>query len=157
MKVKEPYKKIPKVVSATLEWNGKMGFRCLSGSGHEIICDASLAHGGDDSGSRPMELLLFSLSSCTGMDVAMILKKKKRDLQNMQIKVHGQRAANHPHVYEAVTLEYIMTGSDLTDNDIRWAIDLSLDKYCSVAGMLKKVCKLNYRWKIVKSKPGSSK
>ena len=154
MKIKEPYKKISKVVSATLQWNGKMGFNCVSGSGHEVICDASAAHGGDDSGARPMEFLLFALSSCTGMDVAMILKKRKRDLQGLEIKVHGQRAPIHPHVYEAITLEYIVTGSDLTDDDIRWAIDLSLDKYCSVAGMLKKVCKLNYRWKIVKGKAG---
>ena len=155
MKIKEPYKKIPKVVSASLVWNGKMGFRCLSGSGHEAICDASPAHGGDDSGTRPMEFLLFALSGCTGMDVAMILKKKKRNLQGLEIKVHGQRAPNHPHVYEAITLEYIVTGSDLTDDDIRWAVDLSLDKYCSVAGMLKKICKLNYRWKIIKTKSGS--
>jgi putative redox protein len=156
MKIREPYKKIPKVVSSSLVWNGKMGFRCLSGSGHEVICDASPAHGGDDSGARPMEFLLFSLSSCTGMDVAMILKKKKRDLQALEIKVHGQRAPNHPHVYEAITLEYIVTGSDLTVDDIRWAIELSLEKYCSVANMLKKVCKLNYRWKIIKSRPGSA-
>jgi putative redox protein len=156
MKIKEPYKKIPKVVGVTIEWNGKMGFNCQSDSGHEVICDASRAHGGDDSGARPMEFLLFSLSSCTGMDVTMILKKKKRDLQGVKIKVHGQRAPNHPHVYEAITLEYIVTGSDLTDDDIRWAIDLSLDKYCSVAGMLKKICKLNYRWKIIKSPAGAS-
>ncbi len=87
------------------------------------------------------------------MDVATILKKKKRDLQDITIKAHGQRAANHPHIYEAITLEYIVTGSDLTDDDIRWAIDLSLDKYCSVAGMLKKICKINYRWKIIKAAP----
>jgi putative redox protein len=154
MKIKEPYKKIGKVVGATIEWNGKMGFRCQSDSGHEVMCDASPAHGGDNSGARPMEFLLFSLSSCTGMDVAMILKKKKRDLQGLKIKVHGLRAPNHPHVYEAITLEYIATGSDLTDDDIRWAVDLSLDKYCSVAGMIKKICKLNYRWKIIKSPPG---
>jgi putative redox protein len=157
MKIREPYKKISKVVEATLEWNGRMGFTCKSGSGHEIICDASPAHGGDDTGPRPMELQLFALTSCTGMDVAMFLKKKKRDVRGIQIKTHGQRAATHPHVYEAITLEYIVSGSDLTDDDIRWAIDLSLKKYCSVAGMIGKVCKLSYRWKIIKCAPGDSK
>ena len=154
MKIKEPYKKLPKVVETTLEWNGRMGFTCKSGSGHEVICDASMTHGGDNSGARPMEFLLFALSSCTGMDVAMILRKKRRDLQDIKIKSHGQRATQHPHVYEAVTLEYILTGSDLTDDDVRWAVDLSLNKYCSVAGMLGKVCKINYRWKIIKAAPG---
>jgi putative redox protein len=153
MKIKEPYKKMSKIVEATSDWNGKMGFACKSGSGHEVICDASTSHGGEDSGARPMEFLLFALSGCTGMDVAMILRKKKRDLQGLKIKTHGQRATNHPHVYEAITLEYILTGSDLTDDDIRWAIDLSLSKYCSVAGMFQKVCKINYRWKNIKCAP----
>jgi putative redox protein len=153
MKIKEPYKKMPKVVEVTLDWNGRMGFECKSGSGHQIVSDASATHGGDNSGARPMELLLFALSGCTGMDVAMILKKKKRDLQALKIKTHGQRAPAHPHVYEAITLEYILTGSDLTDDDVRWAVDISLNKYCSVAGMLKKICKLNYKWKIIKAAP----
>jgi putative redox protein len=151
MKIKEPYKKLPKVVETSLEWNGRMGFTCKSGSGHEVVTDASMTHDGDNSGPRPMEFLLFALSGCTGMDVAMILKKKKRDLQSLKIRSHGQRAANHPHVYETITLEYTLTGSDLTDDDVRWAVDLSLHKYCSVAGMLQKICKINYKWKIIKT------
>jgi len=151
MKIREPYKKIPKTVEATLRWNGYMGFSCHSGSGHEIACDASDIHGGADTGSRPMELLLFALASCTGMDMATFLKKKKRDLKDLKITAHGSRSPSHPHVFESITLEYILFGSDLTDDDIRWAIDLSLNKYCSVAGMLKKVCKINYHWHIIRN------
>ena len=153
MKIREPYKKIPKVVEATLEWNGRMGFACRSGSGHNIISDASEDHGGDNDGPRPMELLLFSLASCTAMDVATFLKKRRSDLQDLKITAHGRRMPSHPHVFENITLEYTLTGSDLTDDAIRWAVDLSLQKYCSVAGMLGKVCKINYRWKIIKKKP----
>ncbi len=151
MKIKEPYKKLPKTVEATMEWDGAMGFSCRSGSGHEIKSDASIEHGGKDEGTRPMELLLFSLSSCTGMDVATFLRKRKRHLEDIRISAHGRRVAGHPHVFETITLEYILTGSDLTDDDIRWAVDLSLQKYCSVAGMLGKVCKINYHWKIKKT------
>ena len=151
MKIKEPYKKLPKIVEAVLEWDGSMGFSCKSGSGHETTADASSEHGGKDGGSRPMELLLFALSSCTGMDVATFLKKRKRNLEDLKISAHGRRAATHPHVFEIITLEYVITGSDITDDDIRWAVDLSLQKYCSVAGMLGKVCKINYHWKINKT------
>lgn len=98
-----------------------------------------------------MELLLFSLSSCTGMDVATFLKKRKRNLDGLKVSAYGSRAASHPHVFETITLEYIFTGDDLSDDDIRWAIDLSIEKYCSVAGMLRKICKINYHWKINKS------
>ena len=156
MKIREPYKKIPKVVEAAIQWNGNMGFNCLSGSGHELVCDASELHGGDDSGARPMELLLFALSCCTGMDVATFLKKKKRDLKDLKVTAHGRRSISHPHVFEKITLEYIITGSDLTDDDIRWAVDLSLEKYCSVAGMLAKACKINYHWNIIRGTGGAT-
>jgi len=151
MKLAEPYKKIPKTVETSLEWNGQMGFVCKSGSGHEIKIDASLQHGGQNLGPRPMELILFSLGSCTGMDMVTILRKKRRDIQDIKMNLHGQRATTHPHIFENISIEYIVTGSDLTDEDIRWAIDLSLNKYCSVAGMLKKVCKISFKWKIIKA------
>jgi len=150
MKIREPYKKLPKMVESSISWDGKMGFSCVSGSGHKIVSDASVEHKGEDTGARPMELLLFSLSSCTGMDVATFLKKKKCDLKDLHVNARGQRASTHPHVFETITLEYIFEGSDLKDDDIRWAIDLSLQKYCSVAGMLSKVCKVNYHWKVNK-------
>jgi putative redox protein len=150
MKLAEPYKKIPKLVESSLDWNGEMGFKCQSGSGHEITIDASIQHGGQNLGPRPMELILLALGSCTGMDIATILRKKRRDLQDIKIKLHGQRATTHPHIFENISIEYQITGSDLTDDDIRWAIDLSLQKYCSVAGMLQKVCKINFKWKIIK-------
>jgi putative redox protein len=150
MKIREPYKKLPKTVEAVMEWDGAMGFECQSGSGHHIKSDASVEHAGKDSGARPMELLLFALTSCTGMDVATFLRKRKRHLEDMKISAHGRRAAGHPHVFEAITIEYVLTGSGITDDDIRWAVDLSLQKYCSVAGMLGKVCKINYHWKIKK-------
>ena len=151
MKIREPYKKLPKTVKTEMKWDGAMGFVCKSGSGHEIKAGASLEHGGNDTGARPMEVLLFSLSSCTGRDVASFLKKRKRNLDDLKITAYGSRAAGHPHVFETITLEYIFTGDDLSDDDIRWAIDLSLEKYCSVAGMLRKICKINYHWKINKS------
>lgn len=151
MKIREPYKKLPKTVKTEMEWDGGMGFVCKSGSGHEIKADASSEHGGKNTGARPMELLLFSLSSCTGMDVTTFLKKRKQNLDGLKISAYGSRTASHPHVFETITLEYIFAGDDLSDDDIRWAIDLSLEKYCSVAGMLRKICKINYHWKINKS------
>jgi putative redox protein len=150
MQIREPYKKIPKNVETSISWNGNMGFSCDSGSGHNIKSDASVDHEGEDTGARPMELLLFALSSCTGMDVATFLKKKKCDLSELKVNARGQRASTHPHVFETITLEYILNGADLKDDDIQWAIDLSVNKYCSVAGMLRKVCKINYHWKVNK-------
>ena len=90
------------------------------------------------------------------MDVTTFLKKKKRDLKDLKVTAHGRRSPSHPHVFDNITLEYVLTGSDLTDDDIRWAVDLSLQKYCSVAGMLAKVCKINYHWSIIRDSEGAT-
>ena len=145
-----PYTKIPKNQDVELEWEDGLRFISNSGSKHQIVLDGSKEHGGSDTGLRPMEALLSSLGSCTGMDLATILRKKKRDLQKLKVKLHGERAAAHPHVFSTISMEYKIWGSDITDDDVQWALDLSLNKYCSVAAMLKKCCNVNYKWRIYK-------
>lgn len=147
-----PYAKISTMIDVQLDWTGNLRFVSLTGSNHEIILDGSPEHGGKDSGARPMEALLSSLGSCTGMDLATILKKKRRDLQSLKINIHGERVNQHPHIFKTITMEYLLWGTDITDQDVQWALDLSLSKYCSVAAMLKKSCTLNYKWRIYKKK-----
>ena len=152
----KPYVRIPKTVDTRLEWADGLEFTATAGSGNKFILDASTEHGGANRGVRPMEALLSALGGCTGMDLVTILRKKKRDIQGLQINLHGERAANHPHVFKNISMEYLIRGSDITDQDVQWALNLSLEKYCSVAAMLKDQCKLNFRWKINR-KGGKSK
>jgi len=146
----KPYAKIPKTVDASLAWADGLEFTATAGSGNKFILDASTDHGGANCGVRPMEALLSALGGCTGMDLVTILRKKKRDIQSLEIILHGERAPNHPHVFKNISMEYLICGSDITDEDVQWALNLSLEKYCSVAAMLKINCKLNYRWQIRK-------
>jgi len=148
----KPYTNIPKTVDIKLEWSDGLKFVSTTGSNHQMVLDGSKEHGGSDMGARPMEALLSALGSCTGMDLATILKKKKRKLEGLTINLHGMRAPTHPHVFENITMEYLVWGSDITDDDVQWALNLSLDKYCSVAAMLKKSCNLNFKWRINKGK-----
>jgi putative redox protein len=145
-----PYKKIPKNMDVSLEWEDGLSFAANTGSKHQIILDGSRDHGGDDSGLRPMEALLSSLGSCTGMDLVTILRKKKCNPEKIKINLHGERAATHPHVFKTISMEYEIWGKDIKDRDIQWALDLSLNKYCSVAAMLKKCCNMNFKWRIHK-------
>lgn len=145
-----PYTKIPKNQDVELEWESGLKFISKTGSRHEIILDGSPEHGGSDAGLRPMEALLSSLGSCTGMDLATILRKKRRNLQKLKVKIHGERTNSHPHVFKTITMEYKIWGGDITDDDVQLALDLSLNKYCSVAAMIKKCCNVNYKWRIYK-------
>ena len=148
----KPYVKIPTIVDTELQWTDGLKFIATTGSSHQLILDASPEHGGNDLGARPMETLLSALGGCTGMDLVTILKKKRRNLQDLKINLHGERTSTHPHVFKNITMEYLIWGSDITDEDVQWALNLSLEKYCSIAAMLKKCCKLNFKWRIHKSK-----
>lgn len=146
-----PYVKIPKAVKSGLEWNDGLKFVATTGSRHEVVLDASPEHGGGDNGGRPMEVLLTALGGCTGMDLVTILNKKKRNLQGLKINLHGERVPTHPHIFKRISIEYLLWGPDILDEDVQWAVNLSLEKYCSVAAMLKKCCELTVKWRIFKS------
>ncbi len=130
-------------------WNGKMKFTGNTPSNFSIVMDASLDHGGEDQGPRPMELVLVALGGCTGMDVISILQKMKEKVENFEIKISAERAEEHPKVYKKVHLEYIFKGENLKEENIKKAIELSQTKYCSVSAILKGTAEVTYSWKIL--------
>jgi putative redox protein len=122
---------------------GKLAFD-LELQGSTIKVDADPAVGGEDYGPRPKPLVLSSLAGCTGMDVASILGKMKMPYDSFELEIEGDLGDEHPKTYTAIRLKYIFTGDELDRNKIQKAIDLSLDRYCGVAAMLKKSASLDY-------------
>ncbi len=120
-------------------------------SNHWVTIDGPEKFNGSEAASRPMELLLISLGSCTGSDVASILAKKRVKLNDFEINLTAETAEGHPKVFKKIDVEYVFYGSDLKETDLKRAIDLSQDKYCPVSAMLKKAgVKINYNFKIEK-------
>lgn len=132
-----------------LSWNGELAFEAETESGHRILLDAKPKVGGEDKGPRPMEVLLVSLAGCTGMDVASILAKKRVNLKNMSVKINAEQAPQHPKYFTKIDVEFTFEGSDIKEEDVKQAIELSRDKYCSVSVMLKDKAEISYRWNIV--------
>lgn len=98
---------------------------------------------------RPMEMILASLAGCTGVDIVNILKKKRVNFSDLQIKVSGTRADTHPKVYTDIYVSYLIWGEDIKEKDIEKAIHLSEDKYCSVSAMLKSTAKIHSDYQIL--------
>lgn len=134
---------------AGVTWKGNLAFEAETGSGHRFMLDTKPEVGGEGKGSLPMEVLLVSLAGCTGMDVASILKKKRVDLRNMSVAVDADRAAQHPKYFTKIEVSFTFEGRDIKDDDVKQAIELSADKYCSVGVMLREKARISYRWKIV--------
>ncbi len=129
---------------------GDMQFVGSADSGHAVLMDASPSVGGSNTGSRPMELLLMAFGGCSGMDVISILRKKKQDVSRLELNVKGEQAKDHPHMYTAIHVEYVVTGKEISKDAVKKAIELSLERYCSVGATLGKAAKITHSHKIVK-------
>ena len=107
--------------------------------------DSSIQTGGSGYGSSPMELVLMAIAGCSGMDIVTILEKMKVIYEKFEISVVGERAAEHPRVFTDIELTYKFWGSNLPEDKIQRAIQLSMEKYCSVANMIDKVANVTYK------------
>jgi putative redox protein len=133
--------------TAVVKWVGDEKFLATMPSGNAVQFDAGSAHEG---GPSPMEILLGALGGCTAVDVKMILEKKRQKLTALELSVSGERAAEPPQVWTKIEIVYRLSGT-LDEKAVRDAIELSQNKYCSVAAMLGKSAKITYRYEILPS------
>jgi putative redox protein len=130
--------------TATVKWVGAEKFAATSPSGHAIHVDSD-RHANTAPG--PMELVLVALGACTATDIVAILGKKRQKLESLEVICSGERAAGPPTVWTKLEIVYLLRGQ-LDDKAVRHAIQLSEDKYCSVAAMLKKTAAISWRYEI---------
>ncbi len=136
-------------MDAAVSLDTGMRFTGTADSGHEVTMDASPAVGGNDSGVRPMELILIGLCGCTAMDVISILRKKRQSVSALQIKAHADQQNDHPHVFTDIHLEYIVTGKNVDPKAVERAIQLSTDRYCPAQAMLGQVAQITSTYTII--------
>lgn len=132
-------------MDAKVIWKQRMSFEAIGPSKFTLPLGTSQESGGDNDGFRPLELLLIGLAGCTGMDVISILQKKQEQVSAFEIKVHGERANDHPRVFTKIDIEYIVKGKNIDPAAVKRAVDLSEEKYCSVEAMLKKAAQIQSR------------
>jgi putative redox protein len=131
--------------TATVKWVGDEKFLATMPSGQAVQFDARSTHEG---GPGPMEMLLGALGACTSVDVLLILEKKRQKLKSLEVSVSGERAKEPPEVWTKIEIVYRLSGA-LDEKAVRDAIELSQNKYCSVAAMLGKTAKISYRYEIL--------
>lgn len=127
------------------QWMGKMQFNALV-NGHTIIMDAPERAGGEDNGPIPKPFVLTALAGCTGMDIAAILRKANKQVDDLNIKVIGEISKQAPIEYIAIHVLYDLKGTEANKEAALNAVNDSQEKYCGVSHMLKKA--LPVTWEI---------
>ncbi len=130
--------------TARVQWVGKERFVAQSPSGHLVALDSDRSSNG---APGPMELLLVALGACTATDVVAILSKKRQKLDSLEVEVSGERATESPMAWVKLEIVYKLRGI-LDEKAVEHAIQLSEEKYCSVAAMLRKTAPITYRYEI---------
>lgn len=131
--------------TASVKWIGEQKFVATSPSGHAMTIDSDRV---SNKAPGPMELLLLALGACTATDVVLILEKKRQKLESLEVICSGERAPKPPTVWIKLEILYRF-GGQLDDAAVKRAIQLSEEKYCSVAAMLRKTAALSWRYEIL--------
>jgi putative redox protein len=111
----------------SLRWQEGLVFQGGEPGGPETTID------GDNAvAPGPMLTLLLAAAACTGADVVLVLKKMRVTLSEFWLEASGERREEEPRRYTAIHLQYHLAGQGLDEPKARRAIDLSMEKYCSV-------------------------
>jgi putative redox protein len=123
----------------TLAWERGLIFRGGAPGGPEVVID-----GDNVAGPGPMLTLLLAAAGCSGSDVVVILEKMRVVLRELRIEISGVRREQEPRRYTSLRFEYHLAGDGLDETRARRAIDLSLEKYCSVVASLAPDIQISY-------------
>jgi putative redox protein len=123
--------------------NGAVHFVAETGNGGVVPIDGAPSIGGQGLGARPMELLLSALGACAGIDVVGILAKQRQELDDLTVTVEGERGAGEPSVFTRIHVHFSATGQ-VDEAALRRAVELSMEKYCSVARVVERTAAITY-------------
>lgn len=124
-------------MQATIRWQGNVCFEAESGTGHTVLMDGPAEHGGENRGARPMEMLLMGVGGCASFDVVHILRKARQEVTACRCELTAERAENEvPAVFTRIHLHFVVAGTNLKPNQVKRAVELSAEKYCSASIML---------------------
>lgn len=120
-----------KDTSVSIKWTGKRQFVGTDSGKHTVVMSS---HDEDNhTGVKPSDMLLLALGACSAYDVVAILEKKRYQLDGLDVVVKSSQDDDPPWTFRRILLEFRVKGHGLKEKDVRQAVDLSLEKYCSVA------------------------
>ena len=136
-------------MKARVKWAEDLQFIGESGTGHTIVMDGPEELGGHGTGMRPMELLLLGMGGCTSFDMVQMLKKGRQDIRDCVVEIDSERSDEIPKVFTKIRVHYKVTGKNLKEAQVKRAVELSTEKYCSASIMLGKTAEITHDYEII--------
>lgn len=134
------------IYKATVKYAGDDFFIGTTPSGHAQAIDTKTDR---KSAPTPMEMLLVSVAACTAADVVSILAKKRQTVTDYRVEISGERREEFPQAFVGFHVHHIVYGRDVSEQAVAQAIELSDQKYCSVAATVRPTAKIRTSFEIV--------
>jgi len=133
------------MANASVKWVSGKQFIGVDSTKHSVV----LSTPDEGTGIKPSDLLLIALASCTAVDVVEILEKKRMALTSLELSVTGEQDEDPPWTFRKMTILYSIKGEGLNEKAIEQAIQLSEEKYCSVAATIRATCQVETKFEIL--------
>ena len=139
----------------SVNWNpsGAMRFEAAAPNGYTVIMDTIPQFGGNGEGMIPKDVLLSALGGCTGMDVISILRKMRQEVTGYRIQLRGEEHTEHPKKFDRIVVEHIIEGYKLNPEQVAKAVQLSHEKYCTIAASLAGSVEIEMTYQIIEAAP----
>lgn len=132
----------------TIQYAGDQFFIGTSASGHAQIIDTK---GERKAAASPVELLLLAVGACTAVDVVSILEKKRQIVTDYKVEVSGERRTEHPRAFTKIYVHHIVYGRNVSAQAVAQAVELSDEKYCSVAATIRPAAEIQTSFEIIEA------
>ena len=87
----------------------------------------------------------MGIGGCSGIDIVSILKKQKQEITSFNISIDGERQAEVvPSLFEDIAVHFQLEGT-MEAAKLKRAVNLSMEKYCSVSKIIEKSANISYR------------
>jgi len=135
--------------TATVKWIGGKQFVGIDSTHHSVV----LSTPDEGVGIKPSELLLIAVASCSAVDVVEILEKKRMPLTSLEISATGEQDQDPPWTFRKIFVHYRIGGKNLTEKAVSQAIQLSEEKFCSVAATIRGTAQIITEYEIIEQAP----
>jgi putative redox protein len=103
----------------------------------------------NSTGSKPSDLLLLALGGCAGVDLVEILRKSRQKIIGLEMVITGEQNADPPWAYHAIHMQITVRGQKLSEQAAQRAIDLAVNKYCSVAATIRATAPITTSYELI--------
>jgi len=123
------------IVKTTVNYKADKEYEGVNATGNKVAIDMYDAD--NKQAMSPTEMLLSSVAACAMVDISLMLKKRRKTLVGFKAETEGTRGEEHPRAFTDIHINFIITSPDATEEEVAKIVDLSVDKYCSVAASVK--------------------